>query len=124
MLKVLAVLFILETRVPKQIPMTGFNEFNPGIKTGEAFIFDSDLHDGFDKAASKTLWGDGDGLVNLLSLKQVEDVWPKDPQTSTKVFPNCTHFGMLSDPRVLTALAEYLARDDGDRSQNVTTLLV
>lgn len=88
------------------------NWYSKGIKTGEAFIFDSDLHDGFDKAASKTVWGDGDGLVNLLSLKQVEEVWPKDPQTSTKVFPNCTHFGMLSDPRVLTALAEYLARDD------------
>jgi hypothetical protein len=65
-------------------------------------------------------------LVNLLSLKQVEEVWPKDPQTSTKVFPNCTHFGMLSDPRVLTALAEYLARDDRadrDGSQNVTLLV-
>eukprot|EP00438_Fugacium_kawagutii_P017967 Skav216375 [mRNA] locus=scaffold3826:12393:14801:+ [translate_table: standard] len=96
------------------------NWYSTGIKTGESFIFDSDLHDGFDKVASKTIWGDGDGLVNLLSLKQVEEVWPKDPQTSTKVFPNCTHFGILSDARMLTALAEYLAGE----SQNVTTLLV
>ena len=103
--------------IPKHPSQGGLN---PGIKTGEAFIFDSDLHDGFDKAASKTLWGDGDGLVNLLSLKQVEEVWPKDPQTSTKVFPNCTHFGILSDPRVLTALAQYLARDG---SQNVTLVV-
>lgn len=128
--KVLAVFFIffiLILRLGQWSPSTFLWQggwLNPGIKTGEAFIFDSDLHDGFDKAASKTVWGDGDGLVNLLSLKQVEEVWPKDPQTSTKVFPNCTHFGMLSDPRVLTALAEYLARDDRDGSQNVTTLLV
>ena len=95
------------------------NWYSTGVKTGEAFIFDSDLHDGFDKSATKTTWGDGDGLVNLLSLKQVEEVWPKNPQTSTKVFPNCSHFGILSDQRVLTALAEYLGG-----SQNVTTLLV
>lgn len=95
------------------------NWYSTGIKTGESFIFDSDLHDGFDKVASKTIWGDGDGLVNLLSLKQVEEVWPKDPQTSTKVFPNCSHFGILSDARMLTALAEYLAGE----SQNVTLLV-
>eukprot|EP00490_Sorites_sp_Unknown_P012511 CAMPEP_0114696282 /NCGR_PEP_ID=MMETSP0191-20121206/72374_1 /TAXON_ID=126664 /ORGANISM="Sorites sp." /LENGTH=412 /DNA_ID=CAMNT_0001993713 /DNA_START=45 /DNA_END=1283 /DNA_ORIENTATION=+ len=97
------------------------NWYSTGVKTGEAFIFDSDLYDGFDKVATKTVWGDGDGLVNLHSLKQVETVWPKDPSTSTRVFPNCSHFGILSDPRVLTALSEYLASAE---SQNVTTLLV
>lgn len=56
------------------------NWYSTGIKTGEQFIFDRDLYDGFDKAAAKTVWGDGDGLVNLLSLKQVEEVWPKDPR--------------------------------------------
>ena len=95
------------------------NWYSTGIKTGEQFIFDTDLYDGFDKAAAKTVWGDGDGLVNLLSLKQVEEVWPKDAGTSTRVFPNCSHFGILKDPRMLKALAEYLGE-----SQNVTTLLV
>lgn len=95
------------------------NWYSTGIKTGEQFIFDTDLYDGFDKAAAKTVWGDGDGLVNLLSLKQVEEVWPKDAGTSTRVFHNCSHFGILKDPRMLKALAEYLGE-----SQNVTTLLV
>ena len=86
---------------------------------GEGFVFDADLYDGFDKAAKETLWGDGDGLVNLLSLKQVEEVWPKTERTSSRAFPNCTHFGILSDQRVLSALAQLLSG-----AQNSTALMV
>ena len=96
------------------------NWYSTGVKTGEAFVFDTDLFDGFDKVASKTIWGDGDGLVNLLSLKQVEDVWPKADRTSSRAFPNVSHFGILSDQRVLTALAEYLS---GQRQDNATVFI-
>lgn len=88
---------------------------------GESFFFDTDLFDGFDKADQKTVWGDGDGLVNLVSLKQVEEVWPKTDSVSTKVFPNCTHFGILSDQRVISALAEYLG---APKAMNSTALFV
>ena len=59
------------------------------------------------------MYGDGDGLVNLLSLKQVEDVWPQSPSVETQIFPNCSHFGILSDKRVLAALVGYLNSSDG-----------
>ncbi|CAK9076008.1 unnamed protein product [Durusdinium trenchii] len=97
------------------------NWYSTGIKTGESFFFDTDLFDGFDKADQKTVWGDGDGLVNLVSLKQVEEVWPKTDSVSTKVFPNCTHFGILSDQRVISALAEYLG---APKAMNSTALFV
>ena len=94
---------------PKNVPLQ--NWYSTGIRTAEALVFDSDIVEGFDKAATKTRYGDGDGLVNLLSLVQVEKVWPQSLLVSTRRFPNCSHFGILSDERVLKDLVSYLARN-------------
>merc|ERR1711988_1329835 len=55
--------------------------------------------------------GDGDGTVNHESLAVVERLWPKvaSAPVTTKVFPGASHFGMLSDKRVLKTLVEYLS---------------
>ncbi|CAE7548905.1 LCAT1 [Symbiodinium sp. CCMP2592] len=94
---------------PKNVPLQ--NWYSTGIRTAEALVFDSDIVEGFDKVATTTRYGDGDGLVNLLSLAQVEKVWPHSPFVSTRRFPNCSHFGILSDERVLKDLVSYLARN-------------
>ncbi|CAE7679204.1 LCAT1 [Symbiodinium sp. CCMP2456] len=94
---------------PKNVPLQ--NWYSTGIRTAESLVFDSDIVEGFDKVATKTRYGDGDGLVNLLSLVQVEKVWPQSPLVSTRRFPNCSHFGILSDARVLKDLVSYLARN-------------
>ena len=93
-------------RPPTNVPMQ--NWYSTGVKTAEMFMYDSDLVQGFDKAPTNTHWGEGDGLVNLLSLKQVEEVWPQSSSVTTQSFPNCSHFGILSDARVLQALVDYL----------------
>ncbi|CAJ1404798.1 unnamed protein product [Effrenium voratum] len=81
--------------------------YSTGVPTIEGLVYDTDLSEGFNQAPSKTIRGEGDGLVNLVSLSQVEKVWPSS--TTTRVFANCSHFGILSDPRVLEALVEYLS---------------
>eukprot|EP00933_Yihiella_yeosuensis_P037606 TRINITY_DN31596_c0_g2_i1.p1 TRINITY_DN31596_c0_g2~~TRINITY_DN31596_c0_g2_i1.p1 ORF type:complete len:432 (+),score=75.97 TRINITY_DN31596_c0_g2_i1:62-1357(+) len=91
---------------PVNVPV--LNWYSTGVKTADAFRYDKDISFGFDEGATETIYGDGDGIVNLVSLQHVETAWPASGNVSTNVFPNVSHFGMLSDKRVLSALTEYL----------------
>jgi len=93
-------------RPPSQVHM--LNWYSTGVKTAERFEYANDLRKGFDDAPTTTIYGDGDGLVNLISLQQVEHVWPGGDKVETRAFPGVSHFGMLTDHTVLGALGDYL----------------
>mmetsp|Transcript_54691 Transcript_54691/g.97575 ORF Transcript_54691/g.97575 Transcript_54691/m.97575 type:complete len:424 (+) Transcript_54691:47-1318(+) len=95
-------------RPPVKVRM--HNWYSYGKPTAETYIYGSDITEGFNEAPKQTILGEGDGIVNLVSLKQVEQAWPTGPESNvqTEVFPNCSHFGMLSDERVLAALTDLL----------------
>lgn len=101
-------------RPPVNVPV--LNWYSTGVKTSERYEYDREITEGFNRAPKKIHYGDGDGIVNHISALVVEHRWPQVPSApvSTKVFPNASHFGMLSDKRVLQALTEYL----GGRKQN------
>lgn len=87
-----------------------FNWYSTGVQTGHTFVYDSDIQPGFDKAPKWTSWSDGDGVVNRVSLSVPERLWPSVASSplQTRVFSNCSHFGILSDIRMLQALEDYL----------------
>jgi lysophospholipase-3 len=82
--------------------------YSNGVKTAEGFTYDKEISHGFNEAPVSTRYGDGDGIVNLRSLQAVERFWGQG--TLTRVFPNVSHFGMLSDARVLGNLTSFLSR--------------
>lgn len=93
---------------PINVPM--HNWYSTGVKTSERYEYSTEITKGFDQAPDKVHHGDGDGIVNHISAKVIETLWPKDPQhpVITQVFPGASHFGMLSDGRVLDQLVKYL----------------
>lgn len=97
-------------RPPVNVPV--HNWYSTGVATAESYVYSKDITEGFNQAPKKTIFGEGDGIVNLVSLQHAELEWPtSDNQTlDTQVFPNCSHFGMLSDDRVLAALTALLSR--------------
>jgi len=90
--------------------------YSTGVQTAESFKYDKEITRGYDEAPSKTVYGDGDGIVNIMSLRSVERFWNESART--RVFPGNSHFGMLSDVRVLGNLTEYLSRQ-GQRIEAV-----
>jgi len=86
------------------------NWYSTGVKTAERFEYSKEVTLGFNEAPTKIHYGDGDGTVNIMSLKSVERHWAPEEHSSvvTKVFPGVSHFGMLSDDNVLKALTGYL----------------
>lgn len=83
--------------------------YSTGVRTMEQFEYSEDISAGFNMAPSKIVSGDGDGTVNLISLKYPEKHWPKtNDAVEYRVFPNASHFDMLSDDRVLEALTTFL----------------
>merc|ERR1712137_441417 len=87
------------------------NWYSTGVKTSERHEYRNEISRGFDEAPTNIFYGDGDGIVNHASAKAVETHWPQvaSAPVVTQVFPGATHFGMLSDTRVLSALGAYLS---------------
>jgi len=94
-------------RLPRGFPV--HNWFSSGRRTVERLDYSSDVGPGFDAAPAATHYGDGDGTVNLLSLKQPM-TWEQGPSMSLELmeFPGASHFEMLTDERVLEALSQHL----------------
>lgn len=97
-------------RPPINVPV--HNWYSTGVATAEMYVYSQDISEGFNQAPKNTIFGQGDGIVNLLSLQQPELVWQtSDNQTlDSRVFPNCSHFAILSDDRVLAALTTLLSK--------------
>jgi len=94
--------------VPVNVPF--HNWYGVGVQTSERYKYDKEIKEGFNEAPTTTYFGDGDGVVNSVSSRAVETVWPRRPDSvvESKSFSNCTHFDMLQDDRVLDALTAYL----------------
>merc|ERR1719401_1984315 len=103
-----------------------YNWYSTGIKTPERCEYSREISQGFNDPPSKLYYGDGDGMVNHVSAKAVENLWPivDSAPVRTKVFPGATHFGMLSDTRVLHALTEYLHSVDASRASLVSAVMI
>jgi len=81
-----------------------------GVKTSEAYIFSQPFTPGFTKPPSETREGDGDGTVNLASLRLARG-WPQHDGTERRVLEldgGVSHFEMLKDQRVLQAVKDFI----------------
>jgi lysophospholipase-3 len=89
-----------------------YNWYSTGIKTSERYEYSKEITRGFNEAPMRVHYGDGDGIVNHVSAKAIENQWSESENPTfpvvTQVFPGASHFGILSDKRVLEALATYL----------------
>jgi len=83
------------------------NWYSSGTKTPLGFRFDKEITQGFNRAPVETTYSDGDGTVNIQSLRMPE-TWEGSSRASIKEFPSASHFAMLSDTRVFDALSELL----------------
>lgn len=93
---------------PVNVPM--HNWYSTGVKTSERYEYNKEISSGFNEAPSTVYYGDGDGIVNHISGKAIETLWPTvdSAPVETQVFAGASHFGMLSDARVLKVLTDYL----------------
>ncbi|XP_072972832.1 lecithin-cholesterol acyltransferase-like 1 [Typha angustifolia] len=71
-----------------------------GIQTHETVVYGEG---GFDAGPEEVIYGDGDGLVNLVSLLALEKEWSNLPQQELKMvkLPNVSHEGILTDDLAL-----------------------
>ena len=77
--------------------------FGYGISTEAMFTYNEA---GFPEDPPDVQWGDGDGTVNINSLRSCEQ-WDKE-ETFVKGFSSVHHLGILSDTRVLKYLKTVL----------------
>lgn len=99
--------------------------YSTGVKTGLAFTYPHDFDDPAkptDLAPTATTEGDGDGTVNLCSLKWAEESWGPGsgtagggeeaaaaaPHLTTFVVKGVSHFDAVKDPRVLGRVLEVI----------------
>lgn len=99
---------------PANVPM--LNWYAIGVPTPVSYVYGSDIGPGFGEFPKATVNEDGDGIVNIISLRHVEKHWPQTSSVSTRIFPNTSHFGILKDARVIEALTEYLQSSRGCQS--------
>lgn len=92
-------------KVPTNVRMQHWH--GSGVKTPERFVFDSEIRAGFNEAATQTFYSDGDGTVNLLSLKFIE-TWPDAGSVAVRDFPDVGHLGIVQSPQVLQALEQHI----------------
>merc|ERR1712039_578538 len=86
------------------------NWYSLGVSTSERYEYSKEITPGFNEAPSETYYGDGDGIVNDVSLKAIDTMWSatETAPVESQVFKGASHVGILSDSRVMTALTDYL----------------
>jgi len=77
--------------------------YSYGLETDESYTYKSDTD--FDKNP-EIAWGDGDGTVNLFSLKQTCENWASEGHTQMYAYDGVDHVGMLSDDRVVAQVVD------------------
>ena len=72
-----------------------------GVKTSQAYIYNSPLVPGFSDAPSRMEYGDGDGVVNLVSSQEPLRRWSSDgPAVRFHNFSGLAHFDAVKDEAV------------------------
>lgn len=94
--------------ISQQVPPVWINDppnvplyclYGTGVPTPEKFVYGADE---FPDTFPKTLFGDGDGTVNIRSLKACQSFVGKQKQkVVTKSFSNADHMGIIGDIRVI-----------------------
>lgn len=94
--------------ISRQVPPIWINDppnvplyclYGTGVPTPEKFVYGADE---FPDTFPKTLFGDGDGTVNIRSLKACQSFVGKQKQkVVTKSFSNADHMGIIGDIRVI-----------------------
>ncbi len=89
--------------------------YGSGVKTGRSYVFDAPLDHAGTPTPSATLYGDGDGTVNLESALLPVRRWNASkplgvgaPEVTFREFAGVSHFGMVSDEKVRAALFDVL----------------
>jgi len=81
-----------------------------GVDTPRTVQWKGTFARGYDQKPASTINGDGDGTVNVESLLWAKKAWASQPGGVQLVaVQGVTHFGMLSDPTVITTLKEHLS---------------
>jgi len=84
-----------------------------GVKTAQTYVYSDAMSPGFDKTPDSVEYGDGDGTVNLVSLRYGQDGgWPTDgvPRSFMTV-DGVAHFDMVKDSSVLAAIAAFIGQN-------------
>ncbi|KAL1522707.1 hypothetical protein AB1Y20_017682 [Prymnesium parvum] len=82
-----------------------------GVKTDERYEYADPLVPGFDKGPERIEYGDGDGTVNLVSLRFAQDGgWPSARDADRRFFEvkGVAHFDMVKEQRVLSEIDAFL----------------
>ena len=73
--------------------------YGTGLETPEKFVYGTDE---FPDTFPKTIFGDGDGTVNIRSLQACQKfVGKQQQQVVIKSFSKAEHMGMIGDARVI-----------------------
>jgi len=90
-----------------QVPTTVI--WGHGVKTSEAYVYDKPLAPGFVGAPAHMEYGDGDGVVNLVSSLEPLRRWPKaGPPVTFHNFSGLAHFDAVKDDNVRQLIFQVL----------------
>lgn len=79
--------------------------YSSGVKTELGYVYNKDFTSNTDVAPTKTINGDGDGTVNLVSLQWAEKTWkPLGVNATYFSVPGVIHSDTVHDPRILARL--------------------
>ncbi|XP_022787807.1 group XV phospholipase A2-like isoform X3 [Stylophora pistillata] len=93
---------------PPNVPL--YCLYGTGVPTPEKFVYGADE---FPDTFPKTLFGDGDGTVNIRSLKACQSFVGKQKQkVFTKSFSNADHMGIIGDIRVIEFVRNLISSMD------------
>jgi len=82
--------------------------YSNGKDTPYRFIYDEDFSHNYDKAPTSQLMGDGDGTVNLESLKYAERNWPSTVNATYFMKPDLVHADTVHDPVILGRIIDII----------------
>ncbi|KAL9974221.1 hypothetical protein ACROYT_G011236 [Oculina patagonica] len=105
--------------ISKQVPPVWIDEppnvplyclYGTGVPTPEQFVYGTDE---FPDTFPKTLFGDGDGTVNIRSLKACHSFVGKQKQPVViKSFSNAEHMGIIGDTRLIEYVKNLISSMD------------
>ena len=96
------------TDEPPNVPL--YCLYGTGVPTPEQFVYGKDE---FPDTFPETLFGDGDGTVNIRSLKACHSfVGKQKQQVVIKSFSNAEHMGIIGDARLIEYVKNLISSMD------------